>query len=334
MLLIITAGPTHLSIKTGNQQKRDKTDKGCYPCISLNNHNTVVEVNHQTGTNWMFYRVGCVAKQGDRINWGHPLLAAAPPKKVYYGNGAFPQVSLNDQNIVVEVHKGQLLDRCFVRVGIVDPSSAVIIWNPSTYFNVGLFPVVTLNNRNTLLSVFQDNVFTKHLNYRVGRVANGGQVDWLSKSKQKARVSNAMAFAVDMNDSGVVVLSYQTSLKVNYKVGKIDGDSISWSANLRKGMGFSPSISINNSNEVILIHQSLAQRYLVSSVGEAKWERSIRGIAWSSAEGASNQCYVKGLYPSVSLNNGGQVVEVHEPRMARNRNRLYYYTTELKHYAP
>lgn len=311
-----------------------KTDKGCYPCITLNNAGVVVEVNHQMGTNWMFSRVGNLQDWG--IRWGHPALTAHTPKKVFYGCGNNPQVCLTDSNLVVEVHKGQFLDRCFIRFGEVDPSAGMITWFPSTYFNVGLHPVVAVNNSNTVVTVFQDNVFTKHLNYRVGHISRDKHkgkmaASWLM-SKQKAQVWNAISFSVDINDSDLVVLSYQNLLNhIHYKVGKIVRGSISWTDNIHLNYGFTPSISINNNNEVILVQQSLTKRHLVVSVGVATFDDACnKGIIfWSEVKGACNHHFGKGLYPSVALNDGRQVVEVHEPRMAPNRNRLYYYTAEL-----
>ena len=96
--------------KRQGRDKRSKTDKGCFPSITLNNNGVVVEVNHQQGTNWMFCRVGHVRSW--EIKWGHPAATpATPPKKVFYGSGANPQVSLNDNNTLVEVHKGKSVYR-------------------------------------------------------------------------------------------------------------------------------------------------------------------------------------------------------------------------------
>lgn len=280
-------------------------------------------------TNWMFYRVGCVNK--GEIKWGNPF-SSCLPQKTFYGAGSNPQVSLNDHNVVVEVHKGQYMNRCFYRVGKVDLSTNSIHWHSSIYLNVGLHPVVALNNKGTVVSVFQDNMFTKHLNYRVGQTNSRMGVNWHLKYKQKARVNNAVVFSVDINDNDIVVLSHQNPLyHIHYKIGHIVRGTINWSNNIHKSTGFTPSISINNINQVVLFHQSLARRHLMSSVGVARFDGEIKGIIWSEKGGASSQDCGKGLYPSASLNDHGQVVEVHEPRLAPARNRLYYFVGELKY---
>lgn len=312
-----------LSLDFGEYQERDKradTDKGCYPTIALNNWSVVVEVNHQMATNWMFYRVGRVVE--NKIQWG----STSPnnvPKKIFYGSGAYPRVSINDSNIIVEVHKGQYLDRCFCRVGKVQ--AEMISWCSSAYFNVGLRPTVAVNNSNIVVAVFQDNVFTKHLNYRVGRISEKMEIDWY-KSKQKVKARGVVC-SVDINDNDLVVLSYQTSLNhIHYKVGKLYKGLVEWQNIVHKCIGFTPSITINDNNEVVLVHQSFARRHLVSNIGMALWESDYKGIVWSEN---SEKHYATGIYPSISLNNDNQVVQVNEPRLRPNRNRLRYYVGEI-----
>ena len=227
---------------------------------------------------------------------------------------------------------GQFLDRCFIRLGEVDPSAGMIRWHRSTYFNVGLLPVVAVNNSGTVVSVFQDNVFTKHLNYRVGCIKSKKKINWLYP-KMKAQVNNAVSFSIDINDNDIVILSYQNLMNhIHYKVGKIVKNSISWTTNVHFSKGYTPSVTINNNNEVVLVQQSLVGRRIVSSVGVARWDDQYRGIVWSCDKDSCHHRVGKGLYPSVALNDAGQVVEAHEPSMAPTRNRLHYYTAELKHY--
>ena len=270
----------------------------------------------------MFYRVGTVTDGA--IQWGHST-AASPPTKSFYGSGAYPQVSLNDMNIVVEVHKGQYLDRCFSRIGKVDASTKTIYWFSSKYFNVGLSPVVALNNKSTVLAIFQDNTFTKHLNYRIGQISDKMEIAW-SKNKEKVQ-SSGSALSVDLNNENLVVLAYQTAINnhVHYKVGKIIDSSVTWTNIVHRSIGFTPSITINDHNHVVLVHQSLTRRHLISNIGLAKWDKTFQGIMWSESREEHNKHYGKGIYPSASLNNSGQIVEVHEPRIAPTRNRLYYY---------
>lgn len=228
-----------------------------------------------------------------------------------------PRVCLNDESYLVEVHKGQYLDRCFCRVGRVHVSTRGIRWGSRRYFNVGLCPAAAINNKNTVVAVFQDNVFTKHLNYRVGLMDSNLEIEW-SKSKQKVR-ANGVVVTVDINNNDLAVLAYQTSLNhIHYKIGKICGSTIKWCDIVHKCMGFTPSISINDSNQVILVHQSFIRRHLVSNVGVARWSSGFKGIIWSEWNDSRNKHYATGLYPSISLTNGGQAVQVNELRISES----------------
>jgi hypothetical protein len=316
--------------KRQRRDRRHRTDRGCYPSIALNDSGTAVEVNHKMATNLMFYRVG--ESKNEFIEWkssNHP----EPPRKYYYGSGAYPRVSLNNDNTVIEVHNGQYLNRCYYRIGDVDTTTKGISWGPSMFFNTGLHPDVTLNNGNTVIVLFQNNIFMRHLYYRIGQRRLGkNEVGWISK-KHKAGIV-AEHFSLDMNDSDVVVLSLQTPFNhhIHYMVGvvNINEGVVEWCRSIHRSVGFTPSVSINNQNQVIMIHQSLMKRHLVSNVGVAKWSDEFKGIVWSSGKKSLNYHYGKGVHPSVTLNNLGKVVEVHEPRVSPNRNKLHYYSGEIQ----
>ena len=318
------------------RDKRSRTDKGCYPSIAINNRDKIIEVNHQPGTNLLFYRVG-VWKEEGTIQWGSLADAKLErtPKKRYYGTGMYPQVAINDDNTIMEVHKGQCSDRCLYRIGRADMrDKRKISWGNSKHFNVGLNPDVGINNGNTAVVVFMDNIFTKYLNYRIGQISKvGDEVAWTT-GKKKVRVK-AEAYSIDINDGGMVVLSYQTPLAldsdIRYQVGVVNvaRGEVDWTQNVHRSSGFTPTVSINNNDQVIQIHRS-SQRHLVSNVGVACWKDVFKGVYWSSEEGGLNRHYGKGLYPSVAANSDGHVVEVHEPRFAANRNRLHYYTGTLR----
>ena len=318
------------------RDKRPRTDKGCHPSIAINNRGSIVEVNHQPGTNLLFYRVGVWQEKGT-IQWGSLADAELErtPKKHYYGTGTHPQVAINDDNMIMEVHKGQCSDRCLYRIGRADMDRRKISWGNSTHFNVGLNPDVGINNDNTAVVVFMDNIFTKHLNYRVGQISRvGGKVAWTTGKKKVGVKAEICAYSIDINDGGMAVLSYQTPLNnhIHYQVGVVNiaEGVVEWTQNVHRSSGFTPTVSINDNNQVLQIHQSLTKRHLVSNVGVACWNDVFQGVYWSSEEDGLNRHYGKGLYPSVAANSDGHVVEVHEPRLAANRNRLHYYTGTLR----
>ena len=93
-------------------------------------------------------------------------------RKRYYGSGAYPRVSLNNDNVVIEVRNGQYLDRCYYSIGEINTISMKVTWGSSTFFDTGLRPDVALNNNNTVAMVFQNSIFMKQVNYRIGKMTS------------------------------------------------------------------------------------------------------------------------------------------------------------------
>ena len=288
--------------------------KGCHPSIAINNRNSIVEVSHQPSTNLLFYRMGVWQEKGT-IQWGSVADAKLErtPKKHYYGTGTYPQVAINDDNTIMEVHKEQCSDRCLYRIGRSDMDNRRISWGNSTHFNVGLNPDVGINNNNTAVVVFMDNIFTKHLNYRVGQISRvEDKVTWTT-GKKKVGVK-AETYSIDINDEGMVVLSYQTPLNnhIHYQVGVINiaGGVVEWTQNVHRSSGLTPTVSINNNNQVFQIHQSFTKHHLVSNVGVACWNDTFKGVYWSPEV---NRNYGKGFHPLVTSECGGGIVVAMPP---------------------
>lgn len=291
----------------------------------------MVEVCHQMATNWMLYRVGEVK---DRLVLWAPPLSESKPKKAHFGSGAYPKISINDRNMIVEVHRGQYLEKSFYRVGIIYPELRKIEWFTSTFFAMGHYPDVAINNFNVVVAIVRRDVFSKLLHYRVGKISEmkEGEIVWVGT---RHKLNMAENFSLDINNDNTVVLAYQTLLHhVHYKVGKIDffSGEILWGEPIHvyKG-GITPCISINDNNHVVLTLQSIMGRKLICNVGVAHWERSFGWISWPDKKSELNQKYEKGWFPSVGVNNCGQVVEAHEPRFAvAPRGHLHYYVGKLE----
>ena len=94
----------------------------------------------------------------------------------------YPKVALTNDNTVVEVHKGQFLEKCFYRIGKVNIESKEISWSKSKFFNS---PDVAVSEDSTVVAVFQDNMLTKQLNYRVGRINDSTDaITWIGRRKR------------------------------------------------------------------------------------------------------------------------------------------------------
>ena len=83
------------------------------------------------------------------------------------------------------------------------------------------------------------------------------------------------------------------------------------------GYGRYPSVTLNNSNIVVAVHNSEVGSTLKSRVGVVSGVDGGLTIDWGEDEG-----YGSGFFPRVSMNNDGIVVEVHQSLMREVRYRI------------
>ncbi len=311
------------------QEAIKKHDNGCFPSIAVSNDGVVVEVCHRRSTHWMFCRVGKLKEAV--IDWKESL-SLSKPSKSYYGTGSYPQVSMNDKNTIVEVHGGAFKEKCYYRIGKVVPLEGVITWSPSRSFEkiMGHYPDVAINNHNYVVVVYQRDVLTKTICYRIGRISGmkSGEIVWVKRCTLKRKAEN---FSIDINNDNMVVLAYQTyNRKIYYLVGRLDfaKTEIMWGDPVYVFMGCFPNVSLNDHGHVVLVHQSVVTQNLFCSVGKIVWEINVGMVSWSQRKHKGSERYGEGQYPSVSINDEGRVVEAHMAEFPRN-NQLHYYNGHI-----
>ena len=307
-----------------------KHDNGCFPSISINHDGVVVEVCHKSSTYWMLYRVGKL--RNNIIDW-NASRSLSKPSKAFYGTGSYPQISLNDSNMLVEVHGGAFKEKCYYRIGKVVPLEGVITWSPSRSFEkiMGHYPNIAINNSDFVVVVYQRDILTKTLCYRVGKISamKTGEIAWVGKDNTLRK--KAENFAIGMNNENMVVLTYQTyKRQIHYLVGRLNfvKGEILWGDPVRMFAGRFPNVSVNDNNHVILTHQRVMSQHLFSYVGKLIWERNVGMISWSKKREKKENRYGKGHYPSVSMNKKGEVVEAHMAEFP-NKSNLHYYTGQI-----
>ncbi|MEH6345279.1 MAG: hypothetical protein V7785_09345 [Bermanella sp.] len=300
-------------------------DTGRSPSCSLNDEGVIAEVHqtHRDDSDKMYYHLGKL--DGDQIAW-------AKTGGTNYDKGKCPSVSLNNSNVLVEVHqspKSSYLDggysnaksyRLFSRVGIIVNNA--IEWNPdkATQFkDKSERPSISINNNNDLIIVEQktrkygsrNNTYWGH----DGLKSQQGKVEDCKLFQQSTSVTFSSATdntwpEVAVNDHGEVlaVFSKAGSDKLYYRTGKTSSNKlrINWNKEvINYTKGSHPSVSINNNGEVVEVHQASSGSKLWCKVGVL-----VDGkVTWD--EGGSVN-YTTGKSPSVSINNKNQVIEVHE----------------------
>jgi hypothetical protein len=138
---------------------------GMYPAVAVNAGGTVVEVHvtDRLGSHQMYYRVGQVQTADRTINFGQSLP---------YDTGYRPQVGLNRNGAVVEVHETTnwvYPSRYWYRVGQVQADKTISFGDGQWYAD-GKTPTVAINNSNVAIEFFRWKAQrgAHHLWYRVG----------------------------------------------------------------------------------------------------------------------------------------------------------------------
>ena len=115
-------------------------DAGMLPSVDMNNNNVAVEI-HETskfGSYELWLHVGEVTEKGDIVGWD-------VNHGIQHDTGANPNISINDNNIVVEVHKSETYSTLWYNIGVADAGNHAIAWcGGSVHYGDGASPAIAL----------------------------------------------------------------------------------------------------------------------------------------------------------------------------------------------
>jgi hypothetical protein len=283
----------------------DRYDTGKSPDIALNNGNVVVEVHESQGTNTLWYRVGKV--NGKEIKWENN------EKSVKYDDGVQPSVAINNNGLVVEVHKSENFHTLYYRVGRVKSDGTIWVkddQSKSVKYDDGVQPSVAINNNGLVVEVHKSESHDT-LWYRVGKV-NGDKIDW-ENNKKSIEYDAGVQPSVAITDDGLVVEVHKSQSygTLWYRVGRVKSDGTIWvkddqSKSVKYDAGVQPSVAITNDGLVVEVHKSQSHDTL--------WYRGtgqVNGMTingWDDKKNSQN--YSDGTTPRVAC-NGQLAVETH-----------------------
>lgn len=309
-----------------NFGKGELYDNGKSPDIALNDRNVVVEVHESQNHNTLWYRVGRV--NGSTINWEKNN----DKESHEYDKGVLPSVAINDNGLLVEVHKSQgAYNTLWYNIG--DVAGNEIKWrNEKTKeYDSGIAPSVAINNNGLVVEVHQSQSHDT-LWYRVGKV-NGDKIDGWDDGEKSIEIEVAKGGinpSVAITDDGLVVMVYQswspgggvdesTPHYLWYRIGRVQSDEIIWvkgdgsKSVLYDDYGLNPSVAITNDGLVVEVHEK--------SVGTGEqvqrrvWYRGTGKVNNNTIEGwddkKSSLPYGDGEVPKIAC-NGRLAVEIHQ----------------------
>lgn len=283
-------------------------DGGDDPGVAINEHGTVVEVHKNEAGISLYARSGTIDQA--TVLWND-----TGSNRDDYTNGETPACALNNNNVIVEVHKRDVGDKLFSMYGKV--SGTTIDWGESQeYDGDGKVPSVALNDSGRCLSVFQKN--DDELRYRVGQIDTADEeVDWEDPHDFAIGVRPRVA----MNNANYAIAVWSTDDEVSamkYRVGRVNSDDVSWSDehDLYRFFGRTPAVALTNDNFVVVTYKPQSVN-LAQLTG--RLDTGSMTIVWDG----DAQYYDDGQIPSVAA-AGSMAITIHK---GEELERLWYSTS-------
>ena len=256
--------------------------------------------------------------EGDTINWG---------QEEKFGYGYFSRVSLNNNNMVVEVHASFYKRTVSYRVGKVNVDEKRIDWGQNDDFGKGRAPAVALTDSGSVVVVYENAYGFYKSYYRVGTLnTEQKRIDWVTEVPYF--YGKGLELSVAMNNDGTVIEVHRfpkSAYSLRCTVGRLEVDNqgnilgtIDWSNPETFSHGFYPFVSLSNDGKVVEVHQSVFLRRQAYRTGITN--REAKTLHWSN----SQHHYGLGWAPVVALNDHNKVIECHETNSAYKGNSLWY----------
>lgn len=238
------------------------------------------------------------------------------PVRVVTGHN--PSIAVNQDGIVIEVHKSEDEDTLWYSIGELRPDrGGIIAWSGSQEYDKGKNPAVAINDKGIVVEVHKsendDDLGGNTLWYRVGVLA-GDHVSWYGNGATQYDRGKTPSVAINNNNVVVEVHKSEGAETLWYQIGEVTGllEIAGWGRGraTQYNNGEIPSIAINDKGTVVEVHKSEGNNTLWYRTGyiSAINPLNTRELVLSP----SAQRYDHGETPSVAINNNDVVVEVHK----------------------
>jgi len=212
--------------------------------------------------------------------------------------------------------------------GLAQSFAQTLSWSTPVKYDTGDQQGVAVNSSGVIVEVHKsEGFFGSTLWYHIGRL-NAGKVTWgkvqvIDQSSIPHGALTTWPSVALTNDNYVIVVfsegRFRSDGKLYYQVGKVDptgsvDQSIEWLTEWAQyDTGFHPNISVNNYGKIVEVHEGDSSSTLWYRLGHMRdpsageydiiWDTGERGVP-----------YEKGENPKVSINDQGDVLEMHQVR--------------------
>ncbi|MBH8577429.1 NUDIX hydrolase [Nostocaceae cyanobacterium CENA369] len=224
-----------------------------------------------------------------------------------YASGTYPDIAVNNNNVVVEVHQDG--DDLRYRVGKVDDDK--IAWSEKGHhYDLGDPPSVDINDNGLVVEVHKSQGLNATLWYRLGKV-EGDKIAW--RNENSIRYDSGEFPSVAINNKGIVVEVHQSqgdSLTLWYNIGHVEGDRIVWrndGKSIEYESAYTPSVAITDDGLVVAAHHLEYPNYNVVQYRLGQ----IKGHTIDWFDGNRSHTHAIGANTSIAITNDRLIIEVH-----------------------
>jgi Lipase (class 3) len=302
--------PNKVAVGVEWGESDDYDTSGLYPSCTMDTQGNVVEVHKGANSDKLYYRRG---KMNDNltVTWDSS-------SHDYDSSGTTPSVAINENGVLIEVHKGANGDELHYRVGRLGAGYKVD-WEDSSheYDTSGQNPRVAI--RGDKIVEVHKGKNSDELYYHVGVLSSdGSKVDWSDSDNYDSSGSNpSVAITADLRV--LEVHKGANSDKLYYRAGKINNNkTITWdeSSHEYDSSGNPPTVAVDIYGKVLEVHEG-------ANTAPLHYRPGTMGNGFTVDWASSSQEYdTSGTKPVVAINDKGQVVEVHK---GANSDKLYYH---------
>jgi hypothetical protein len=255
----------------------------------------------------------------------------------FVGGGFRSSTAMHYSGMIVEMHDGRnaLYETgLWYHIGKMNASGTKVNWGPSRHlcYCYAVYPSVAMTKEGYVLVAYSDgkNKKASTLNYIAGTLDLNGDVEQRIQWKTGiVPFDSGYHGTISVNASGVIAEAHESGSGgkgIYYRLGHLKDpasgdfdivwdtdDDGQWYSN-----GINPHISINDSGQVVEVHQVASNDFKLHYI---RGKLKAKSIEFNTTQPKYNN---NGQRPAVVLLNDGSLVEVHD-----NGSSVYYRTGQL-----
>ncbi len=295
---------------------------GQNPKLAINDQGVVLEIHN---TSHVFrpeihYRVGRAKANGTVEFTGHVNLTT----------GKNPSIDINNHSKVIQAHRHSSNDGIDIRYGDLNLSSEKVNFQYESDVTNGQNPSVTINDHNLFIMV---NERGTQLEYHLGELIND---DIVFYSKKVAIPYTGERPSIVLNNLNQIVLTYDYDDFVYYVTGQVtDNKSITFNQPHQLTAGICSGIDLNDAGEIVEVHQT-SNLHLRENSGGSTGLRMLIHYRYGQLQFTDSQVadqidfssfveLTSGVIPDITVNNSGELVEIHETSSIDDNDIHYRY---------